>query len=206
MAKKSEEGRIQITDRRSWLEDESVIEKSEVPGIRYPAFVEELKARTELAEQKLQEKVSQLESQNDALQKRLERTMEQRLDQFKMDLFLGLLEVVDNLERAVQAVESNSNLDELEKGVKLNLQLFLDRLREAGIESIEVTNQPFDPHQVEAVGLLPVTDPKLDQQVIEVLQRGYRYGEQLLRPARARVGQFIEASSDDLPDSTLDQE
>lgn len=201
MANEDSEGRFQVTDRRSWLEDESVIDQSQVPETRYPSYVEELKARTELAEQKLKQRLEQLESDNDALRKRLERTLKQRLDRFKMDLLLRFLEVADNLERALEAVESGSDLEELREGVELNLRLFLDRLGEVGIEPIQVLNQPFDPHLTEAVGLIPVTDPALDQHVVEVVQRGYLYGDQLLRPARARVGRLVDTESGGASDS-----
>ena len=201
MANKDREGRFQVTDRRSWLEDESVIDRSQVPETRYPSYVEELKARTELAEQKLKQRLKQLESDNDALRKRLERTLEQRLDRFKMDLLRRFLEVADNLERALEAVETGSGLEELRQGVELNLRLFLDRLEEVGIEPIQVLNQPFDPHLTEAVGLVPVTDPALDQQVVEVVQRGYLYGDRLLRPARARVGRLVDTESGGESDS-----
>lgn len=206
MAEKDREGRFRVTDRRSWLEDESVIEGSQIPENRYPSYVEELKARTELAERKLRQRLEQLESDNDALRQRLERTLEQRLDRFKMDLLLRFLEVADNLERALEAAESGSDLQELRKGVELNLRLFLDRLREAGIQPIQVLNEPFDPHLTAAVGLIPVTDPALDQRVVEVVQRGYLYGDRLLRPARARVGRLVDASSGGEADSGAKQE
>ena len=201
MAEKKRKKKFQVTDRRSWLEDESVIGQSQVPETRFPSYVEELKARTELAEQKLKQRLAQLESDNDALRKRLERTLEQRLDRFKMDFLLRFLEVADNLERALEAAEDGSDLQELREGVGLNLRLFLDRLKEAGIEPIQVLNQPFDPHQTEAVGLIPVTDPGLDQRVVEVVQRGYLYQDRLLRPARARVGRLVGAESGQTSDS-----
>ena len=201
MAEKDREGRFQVTDRRSWLEDDSVIEGSEVPETRYPSYVEELKARTELAERKLKQRLEQLESDNDALRKRLERTLEQRLDRFKMDLLVRFLEVADNLERALEAAESGSDLQELREGVELNLRLFLDRLKEAGIEPILVLNQPFDPHLTEAVGVVPVSDPALDQTVVEVVQKGYLFGDRLLRPARARVGRLADTESSGESDS-----
>ena len=201
MAEKDREGRFQVTDRRSWLEDDSVIEGSEVPETRYPSYVEELKARTELAERKLKQRLEQLESDNDALRKRLERTLEQRLDRFKMDLLVRFLEVADNLERALEAAESGSDLQELREGVELNLRLFLDRLKESGIEPITVLNQPFDPHLTEAVGVVPVSDPALDQTVVEVVRKGYLFGDRLLRPARARVGRLADTESSGESDS-----
>ncbi len=52
-----------------------------------------------------------------------------------------------------------------------------------------LVHEPFDPHQAEAVGMIAVDEPELDQCVIEVVQKGYRVGDQLIRPARVRVGQ-----------------
>ena len=190
---------IQVTDRRSWVQDEAAGEVADVPEKRYPSFVEELKARTELAERKLQERIAQLEAENDAFRRRLGRDMERRLEAEKLELFQEFLEVADNLERALQAAreapksdEENlgSSLESLQQGVQLNLELFLSKLKSQGVESIDLLNQAYDPHQAEAVGMVPVDDPELDQHVVEVLQPGYRCGEQLLRAARVRVGSY----------------
>ncbi len=190
---------IQVTDRRFWVQDEAAGEAADVPEKRYPSFVEELKARTELAEQKLKERIGQLEKENDAFRERLSREMERRLELEKLELFQEFLEVADNLERALQAAQNapksdaenlRSSLESLQKGVQLNLELFLSKLRSQGVESIDLLNQPFDPHEAEAVGMVPVDDPELDHRVVEVLQPGYRYGSQLLRAARVRVGRY----------------
>lgn len=186
---------FQVTDRRFWVKDESVIEQASAPQPRYPSFVEELKARTELAERKLKERIKQLEEENEAFRARLNREMEKRLEQEKLQVFRDLLEVVDNLERALEAAQDGRSKPEerlqgLVEGVQLNLELFLARLKAAGIEPLEVLNQPFDPHESEAVGVREVQDPNLDQHVVEVVQKGFRCGDQLLRPARVRVGQF----------------
>ena len=55
-----EEPRVRVTDRRFWVQDESLEEGASKPERRYPTMVEELKARTELAEQKLKEKLKKL--------------------------------------------------------------------------------------------------------------------------------------------------
>ncbi len=188
---------FQVTDRRSWLEDEDLIERTPAPEKRYPSFVEELKARTELAEQKLKERINDLEAENEAFRDRLGKDMERRLEQQKMDLLRGFLEVIDNFERALQAFEQTSSLEELKKGIQLNLELFLQKLKSAGVEPLDVLEQPFDPHQSEAVGVIPVADPKLDNHVVEVVQQGYCFGDQLLRPAHTRVGKY-HASGDNL--------
>ena len=197
MEENSDGDSFQITDRRSWLEDEDLLERTPPPEKRYPSFVEELKARTELAEGKLQERIEDLEAENEAFRARLDKDMERRLEQQKMDLLRGFLEVIDNFERALQAFEQTSSLEELKKGIQLNLELFLQKLKAAGIEPIDVLEQPFDPHHSEAVGVVPVEDPKLDNHVVEVIRQGYRFGDQLLRPAHSRVGKY-QGSGDDL--------
>ncbi len=181
---------FQVTDRRSWLEDEDLIERAPTPERRYPSFVEELKGRTELAEQKLKERIKDVEAENEAFRDRLDKDMERRLEQKKMDLLRGFLEVTDNFERALQAFEQTSSREELKKGIQLNLELFLQKLKTAGVEPLDVLGKPFDPHQSEAVGVIPVEDPDLDDQVVEVVQQGYRFGDQLLRPAHTRVGKY----------------
>ena len=198
MEKNKDEPDFQVTDRRFWAEDEGAADKASIPERKYPSFVEELKARTELAEQKLKEKVQKLEEENEAFRARLAKEMEKRLEREKPRLFRDLLEVLDNFERTLEAAGETSSpestrLEGLREGVRLNLELFLGQLKAAGIELIEVLNQPFDPQEAEAVGVLSVEDPALDQCVVEVVQRGFRYGDQLLRPARVRVGQYEEA-------------
>ena len=198
MKDNKDEPNFQVTDRRFWAEDESATDKASVPERKYPSVVEELKARTELAERKLKEKVQKLEKENEAFRARLVKDMDKRLEREKPRLFGDLLEVLDNLERALQAAEDGSSpqparLEGLRAGVRLNLDLFLGKLKAAGIEPIEVLNQPFDPQESEAVGMLSVEDPALDQCVVEMVQRGFRYGDQLLRPAKVRVGHYVEA-------------
>ena len=124
MEENSDGDSFQITDRRSWLEDEDLLERTPPPEKRYPSFVEELKARTELAERKLQERIEDLEAENEAFRARLDKDMERRLEQQKMDLLRGFLEVIDNFERALQAFEQTSSLEELKKGIQLTWSSF----------------------------------------------------------------------------------
>ncbi len=185
-----DEKKLQVNDRRFWVQDESAEEKASMPTRKYPSLVEELKARTELAEQKLKEKIEQLDQENEAFRVRLSKDMDRRMEQEKLELFSNFLELIDNLERALKAAHQNLSFEALEEGVQLNLELFLSKLKSLGIEPMELLHQPFDPHEAEAVGVGAVDDPDLDQHVVEVVQRGFRWGEQVLRPARVRTGQY----------------
>ncbi len=181
---------FQVADRRFWVEEDNALDQAVVPSKRYPSYVEELKARTELAEQKLREKIQQLDKENKAFRNRITKEMKKLLEQDKLSLFRELLDVIDNLERALQATETTPKLEILQEGVKLNLELFLSKLKSLGVEPIDVANKPFSPHEAEAVEIMDVEDPNLDQQVAEVLQQGYRYSDHLIRPARVRVNQY----------------
>ena len=186
-----EEPRVRVTDRRFWAQDESLVEKASKPDRKYPTIVEELKARTELAEQKLKEKLKQIDQENEAYRVRLKKELERQLNQEKLELFRNFLEIINNLERALQAADDETSTPEdLREGVKLNLDLLLSKLKAIGIEPMEVLHQPFDPHNAEAMGTVPVDDPELDQHVTEVIQAGFRWGDQVLRPARVRIGHY----------------
>ena len=190
MEKGKEEAKFQVNDRRFWVQDESAEDKASVPTKQYPSLVEELKARAELAEQKLRERIETLDQENEAFRVRLAKDMDRRMDQEKLELFGNFLELIDNFERALKAAQETLSFEVLREGVQLNLELFLSKLKSLGIEPMDLLHQPFDPHEAEAVGVVAVDDSDLDQQIVEVLQRGFRWGEQVLRPARVRIGQY----------------
>ncbi|MGZ4282118.1 MAG: nucleotide exchange factor GrpE, partial [Gaiellaceae bacterium] len=97
-----------------------------------------------------------------------------------------LLPVLDDLERALEAAEQHEEA-KLEEGVALVHRAFVDALRRHGLEQIE-TDGVFDPHVHEALLAQPVDDAAQGQ-VIQVLQKGYRLGDRVLRPARVIVAE-----------------
>jgi len=181
---------FQVDDRRFWVNDEGALDRAPIPEKKYPSFIEELKTRTELAEQRLKDKIKKLDEENEAFRERLARDTERRLEREKQKVLLSFLEVVDNLERALLA---SADLSSLKEGLRLSIDLFLGQLKAHGVEPIDPINEPFDPHQAEAVGVIAVDKPEMDHLVIDVLQKGYRLGDQLVRPARVRVGQYTAA-------------
>ena len=97
-----------------------------------------------------------------------------------------LLPVLDDLERALVAAEKHEEA-KLEEGVRLVHRALADVLARAGLSEIE-TGGAFDPHVHEALLAQPVegADPGA---VVEVLQKGYRLGDRVLRPARVVVAE-----------------
>ena len=100
-----------------------------------------------------------------------------------------MLEVIDNLERAVaMQTGGNGNVDgpAVLKGVDLVLRLFKQKLERYEVRPFEATGQPFDPRVHEAISR--VEHPSIPSgSVASELQKGYRVGERLLRPALVSV-------------------
>lgn len=98
---------------------------------------------------------------------------------------LELLPVTDNLERALASSAARDSA-QFHQGVEMTLKQLQQLLRQHGVESDEIVGQPFDPHRQEA--LAQGHDPVLpDHAVLTVLQRGYRRGEKIIRPAKVTV-------------------
>ena len=188
---KKEVPEFQVMDRRFWVEDEAAIDKATVAEPKYPSFVEELKARTEASEMKLRERLEQIDSENSAFRQRLTKDLDRQVKGEKADLLRDILDVVDNLERAVESGRNSSDLEALLNGVELILAQLVKKLGRADVKVIESKGQVFNPEEAEAMGVALVDDPELDQQVVEVIKKGYRLADgPVLRPALVMVGRF----------------
>jgi molecular chaperone GrpE len=189
--------RIRVNDRRRFNIDGEVAggegEPGDEPRLK-PTYVEELETRTRAAEQKaadVQQRFehvrAELKRETDELRQRLARTSEERVAREKAAFIETLLPVVDNLRRAVEAAEGVGSKDALLDGLRGTLNGFDAALAQAGAEPIEAVGQPFDPELHEAVDTTEV-EPERDGTVTAQYSRGYRLGNQLLRPARVQVG------------------
>lgn len=120
-------------------------------------------------------------------QKRMEQETE-KSRKFALQKFAKeLLDVVDNLERAIVSVQADDDADDaILEGVKLTHKSFLTALEKQGVEVVNPENGKFDPEYHEAVGI----DPEAAADTVgEVLQKGYTLNGRLLRPAMVKVGQ-----------------
>jgi molecular chaperone GrpE len=146
------------------------------------AELEELRA--ELAE--VRDRHLRLAAEFDNYRKRNERDRHVLVTRHKVDLIASLLEIVDDLERVGQSGEEVTPAAVLE-GVQLVQKKFQSALGAAGVEPIEAEGELFDPAVMEAMMVVPTDDPSMDDRVADVFQRGYRFGDVLVRPARVRV-------------------
>jgi molecular chaperone GrpE len=108
----------------------------------------------------------------------------------RAELAQALIPVLDNLERALAAMEP-SHEDEaasrFAEGVRLVREELAAVLKRSGVESFEPAGEPFDPHLHEAMMTRPAEGESAGK-VVEVLEKGYRLDGQVLRPARVVVG------------------
>ncbi len=109
----------------------------------------------------------------------------------KAEVLRDVLPVLDDLERALQAAgldpEGDSE-DGLAHGVLLVFRSLRDSLGKHGIEAVDPAGEKFDPNLHEALSAQPV-DGVESGVVVETMQKGYRLGEQLIRPARVVVAE-----------------
>ena len=115
--------------------------------------------------------------------KRVLRDQESLVARAHERLVKELLPVLDDLERALAAAEEHEEA-KLEEGVRLVHRELADALAREGLAEIE-TNGVFDPHVHEA--LLSQPSEAAEGSVLEVVQKGYRLGDRVLRPARVVV-------------------
>ena len=179
---------FQVVDKRQFLDLDNLDLGKVEEKPRYPAFVEELMARTAETERKFEEKKKQIDEEIARTKSRLEADYERRLELEKHKIILPFLEVMDNLQRALEAAPQTGSIESLLEGVQMTAEQFRAKLQAIGIEAISALGKPFDPNSAQAVGRVKVSDPDRDGTVVEEMQTGYSMNGQLLRPAQVRVG------------------
>ena len=137
-----------------------------------------------------------LKKETERLRKRIESHQKRRFEQSKNDFIGHFVEVLDNLDRAIDSIENNFDSDAVLEGIILVRSRLVQLLREEGLEKIFVGGQSFDPTHSEAAGIEPVADPSQDNVVLKELQRGYMLKGALLRPARVIVGRYSHAGAE----------
>lgn len=116
--------------------------------------------------------------------KRMQRDIESIVTAHRRKLLERFLPVMDNLERALQFDQSGG--EKLRGGIEQTLRGFESVLASEGVKAIDVKGKPFDPRIAEAIGTLPANGAA-DDTVMEVAEKGYTIGEELLRPAKVLV-------------------
>ena len=127
----------------------------------------------------------------DNYRKRTRNEMEEFRKYAVEGMVIQLLQVADNLTRAVDSAQTSGDLPSVVQGVSMTLRQLQDVLECHGVKRIEAEGLPFDPNLHEAV-MRVETGPESDGIVVEELQRGYMLHGRVVRPAMVKVGQYTE--------------
>ncbi len=106
-------------------------------------------------------------------------------------VLLDVLTIVDNFERALESIapaaEASPEAKAVYEGVSLIYRQLVDMLARRGVRPIEAVGKPFDTHRHEAVVQVPTANSDEDGLVALETQRGYTFGDRVLRPAKVGV-------------------
>lgn len=149
-----------------------------------------LTAQLEQAELRAEEYLDSLKRERASFQNYRRRVEHERLEQQRVatgNVLVKLLPIVDDFHRAMEAIPEDQR-NEWFEGVAL-IQRKLERfMQDEGVTEIAALGQAFDPNFHEAVGVDSDTEAESGT-VTQVLQRGYRHGDRVLRPAMVRVAE-----------------
>lgn len=169
---------------------------------------EQHQGRARLAEDRLAEVLDayrKLKAETEAHRDRTTRNLERRFDQRRESLLLKFIDILDNMDRALEAAQTAYTDQSLLEGLILVRTQLLQTLQDEGLDRIPVIGLPFDPQVSEAVGTEPVADPDQDGIVLKELMRGYRLNGRVARVSRVVMAEYRAektAPTDEVPPPT----
>jgi molecular chaperone GrpE len=136
---------------------------------------------------RLQDRLLRLQADFDNYRRREMRARTSSSVRAKGDLIRKLLTVLDDMRRVAGLDPATTTAQAVIDGVRLVERKLLDQLREEGLVPVGQAGEPFDPNVHDAIGMWPAPRPDLDGRIAVVPVQGYRFNEQLLRPAQVQV-------------------
>ena len=134
------------------------------------------------------DKYLRLQAEFDNFRKRTLREKMALVESSGSDVWKAVLPVLDDMERAIAASEKSEDITALREGEKLIYNKFVDIMRQKGVVEIEALDTDFNPDLHEAIARFAAGEEKSGK-VIDVVQRGYKQGEQVLRYTKVVVGE-----------------
>ncbi len=147
---------------------------------------EEIKDSYKEKYEQLNNQYIRLAADFDNYRKRQEQEREALLKYGAESTLKKMLEVLDNFERGLKAIESVEDCEKVKECYNLAYKNFTDVLNKAGLETIPAEGEVFDPNFHEAVMQTP-TSEKPEHTIIAELQKGYKLGDKVLRPTLVNV-------------------
>jgi len=188
MADKDYDIPVKVVDRRWWARGDDAAPPEDRSA--KPTYVQELEQQLAEKDRIAQEyiaKYRQAASEFEESRLRLRREVSKDVERGRREILADLLDVVDNLDRAIDSARGAATAEALLQGVEMVRRQFLSKLESLGVKRIEVDGVDFDPLKHEAVSTVPAAAPADDGRVVGVVRHGYMIGEDILRPASVAV-------------------
>lgn len=192
---------IKVVDRRWWARGDGAAVEADEASLK-PSYVEELEKRLAEKDREIQEYLSKYREASsgfDESRARLRKETSKEIERGRRAVLVEFLEVLDNLDRAIDAGaeayergDHARNFDALLQGVVMVHQQFLTKLAGFGVKRIQLDGERFDPARHEAVTTVPVPSPEDDGCIVGVVAHGYTIEDEVLRPALVAVGKYGE--------------
>jgi molecular chaperone GrpE len=120
------------------------------------------------------------------------RTLKEKMDLMKNaseSVIVNLLPVMDDFERAMNAIESSDNLETTKEGIQLIYNKFKDFTRQNGVVEMEAKGLVLDTDHHEAITKIPAPTAELKGKIVEVVQKGYMLNDKVIRYAKVVIGE-----------------
>jgi len=131
------------------------------------------------------DKYLRLAAEYENYRKRQARIFDEMVCAAQDSLLHQILSILDNFERAIESTKGDVDKQTVIEGIELIYKQLKDMLEAERITEICPLGEGFDPNVHEAVCVIPCDE---DEKIVEVIQKGYRRGDRLVRPARVVVG------------------
>jgi molecular chaperone GrpE len=151
-----------------------------------------LKDEIEMLNQKneeLKDKYLRLVAEYDNFRKRTAREKIDLRDSVKASVILDFIPVVDDMDRAMLHLGEVKDIEATVDGIKLIHQKFADFLKIYGVEEIDAKDKEFDTDLHEAITQFPVEEESKKGKVIDVVQKGYKINDKVIRFSKVVVGE-----------------
>ncbi len=125
----------------------------------------------------------------DNYRKRMLKEREELLKNAGEKVLKGILPIVDDFERGLQATKNADNAEGVREGMELIYNKLMKFLADNGVTPIESTGKPFDADFHEAIATIPAPTPDLKGKVVDTTTRGYMINDKVLRHAKVAVGE-----------------
>ena len=120
------------------------------------------------------------------------RTLREKADLLKNggeSCMRAILPVIDDIERAMQAIETSSDMAALKEGLNLIYNKFRVYLEQNGVKEMETKDVDFDPEKHEAIAQIPAASPEQKGKIIDCTQKGYTLNDNVIRFPKVVVAQ-----------------